>query len=141
MEKTIKQMADELEVDKQKIYRFIKKHHINEVHQKNGIFYYDKVAQSLIYQAFAKNTISNETHQNDTINNLLVLMLQKELEQKNKQIEELTAIVKQQAESINASEHNSLAKTLIDEQKQLITSNADEEPQKKQSILSKIFKK
>ena len=34
MAKTIKQIADELGLNKQKIYRYIKSNHINEVHQK-----------------------------------------------------------------------------------------------------------
>lgn len=32
--KTIKQISDELGVDKQKVYRYIKKNHIKEVHQE-----------------------------------------------------------------------------------------------------------
>jgi len=32
--KTIKQIADNLGIDKQKVYRYIKKHRINEIDQK-----------------------------------------------------------------------------------------------------------
>ena len=31
--KTIRQIADELGIDKQKVYRYIRKNHINEAHQ------------------------------------------------------------------------------------------------------------
>ena len=50
----------------------------------------------------------------DTVVDTLIQMLQHELEIKNKQIEELTATIKIQAESINAAHHNELAETIID---------------------------
>ena len=90
--KTIKQIADEIGIDKQKAYRYIKKNHIKESHQKSGVMYYDEATEKLIVQAFSKYTVSSETHQNhinDTVNDMLISMLQKELEIKNKQIEEL----------------------------------------------------
>lgn len=144
MSKTIKQIADEIGIDKQKAYRYIKKNHIKETHQKSGVMYYDEATEKLIIQAFSKDAVSSETHQkhiNDTVNDMLISMLQKELEIKNKQIEELTSIVKQQAESINADRHNELAETLIEGQQQLIT---DGEPQKEkvkkqQSFWSRLF--
>lgn len=51
MEKTIKQISDEIGVDKQKVYRYIKKNHINESHQENGVMYYDQNAQNIIKKA------------------------------------------------------------------------------------------
>ena len=99
MAKTIKQIADELGLNKQKIYRYIKSNHINEVHQKNGMMYYDDVAESVIKQAFFKNSISDESHLNhinEAVNDVVIDVLlkqsetlQKELEIKNKQIEDL----------------------------------------------------
>lgn len=96
MTKTIKQIADELKIDKQKVYRYIKKNHINEAHQKNGVMYYDDVAEMLIKQAFIQNITSNEVHQevhqnhiNEAVIDVLLKqseMLQKEFEIKNKQI-------------------------------------------------------
>lgn len=100
MTKTIKQIADELKIDKQKVYRYIKKNHINEAHQKNGVMYYDDAAEMLIKQAFIQNITSNEAHQevhqevhqnhiNEAVIDVLLKqseMLQKELEIKNKQI-------------------------------------------------------
>ena len=52
MAKTIKQIADEIGLDKQKVYRFIKKNHINEAHQKNGVMYYDEAVKSHIKSHF-----------------------------------------------------------------------------------------
>lgn len=100
--KTIKQIADEIGVDKQKVYRYIKKNHISEVHQEshqeNGVKWYDEVAETLIKQGFSNNSTSNEAHHevhqnhiNEAVNEALIEMLKKELEIKNKQIQELNA--------------------------------------------------
>lgn len=95
MAKTIKQIADEIGLDKQKVYRFIKKNHINEAHQKNGVMYYDEAVESLIKSHFSKITTSNEAHQttsNDAVIDVLMKqseILKNELEIKNKQIDEL----------------------------------------------------
>lgn len=90
--KTIKQIADELGIDKQKVYRYIKKNHINEAHQKNGVMYYDEAVENSIKQAFLQNAPHQESASNDAVIDVLLKqseMLQKELEIKNKQIEEL----------------------------------------------------
>ena len=66
MAKSIKQIADELGVDKQKVYRYIVTHHINEIHheahRKNGTKYYDEVAETLIKQGFLNDDIHHEAH-------------------------------------------------------------------------------
>lgn len=90
--KTIKQIADELGIDKQRVYRYIKKNHISEAHQKNGVMYYDEAVESSIKQAFSENEPHQESASSDTVIDVLMKqseMLQKELEIKNKQIEEL----------------------------------------------------
>jgi hypothetical protein len=102
MAKTIKQIADELGLDKQRVYRFIKKNHISELHQKSGILYYDEAVESLIKSHFSKLNISSDVHQttsNDAIIETLLKqaeILQKELEIKNKQIENLTKALDQE---------------------------------------------
>ena len=97
--KTIKQIADELGIDKQRVYRYIKKNCINEAHQKNGVMYYDDVAESAIKQGLSGKSTSGEAHHeahqnriNEAVIDTLLNqseMLKKELEIKNKQIEEL----------------------------------------------------
>jgi carboxypeptidase C (cathepsin A) len=89
----MKQIADELGVDKQRVYRFIKKYHINEAHRDAGVMWYDDVAVALIYGHFKEITVSSEVHQitsNDVVVDTVVLMLKNELDIKNKQIEDLT---------------------------------------------------
>lgn len=105
--KTTKQIADELGIDKQRVYRYIKKNHINEAHQKNGVMYYDEVAESAIKRAFDNKTASNEVHQkriNETVIDTLLKqseMLQKELEIKNKQIEKLNEMLAESYKLLN----------------------------------------
>lgn len=74
MDKTVKQIADELGVDKQKVYRFIKKNCINEVNQKcinealhealqkNTVKHYDEAAQTLIKQGLFEKEVYHEAH-------------------------------------------------------------------------------
>lgn len=92
--KTIKQIADGLGLDKQKVYRYIRKNHINEAHQDAGVMYYDEVAETLIQRHFSGNSASSEAHQtasNDAVIDAVISMLQEELEVKNNQIRELNA--------------------------------------------------
>jgi len=88
------------------------------VHIENGVTYISEQGQSIIKMDFLKDSdTSTETHTEriqDTRTDTLILMLQKELEVKNKQIEELTATIRIQAESINAANKNELAETIID---------------------------
>jgi len=100
MAKTIKEIADEIGVDKQKVYRFIKQNHINEaLHEalrRNGVKYYDEAAEALIKQGLLGDTASSEAHReahqnriNEAVFDAVIEMLQKELEIKNEQIREL----------------------------------------------------
>lgn len=96
--KTIKEIAAALGVDKQRVYRYIKREHISEAHQRNGVMYYDEAAERLIIQGLSGNTVSAEAHHDvhheahhDTVTEALVDMLQQELEIKNEQIRELNA--------------------------------------------------
>lgn len=136
--KTVREIADEIGIQKQRVYRYIKRECISEAHQRNGVMYYDEAAESLIRQAFdtgaASSDALHEAHQNcitDTVTDAVIDMLQKELEVKNKQIAELTETVKIQAKSINAYQQKELAGKLI-EGKQLIDGSVDPvEPKQK----------
>ena len=100
MPKTIKQIADELGVSKQRVYRFIKQNCINEVHQRNGVMYFDDAAEIRIKKGFSKNEPHreplHEAHQNrindavsDTVSDAVIELLREELNQKNEQIRQL----------------------------------------------------
>lgn len=114
MEKTIKQIADELGIDKQKVYRFVKKNCIKEVHhealQKNSVKHYDEAAQNLIKQGLLDESASDEAHHevlqsvsNETVVDVLLKqseMLQEELKIKNEQIKQLNDLVTEQQRTI-----------------------------------------
>jgi U3 small nucleolar ribonucleoprotein component len=111
--KTIREIADELGVDKQKVYRFIKQNRINEAHhealQRNGVKYYDEAAEALIKQGLSVNDVSSEAHHevlhdvlqnriNETVFDAVIERLQKELDRKNEQL----AVKDKQIEELNA---------------------------------------
>lgn len=92
--KTIKQIANGLGLDKQRVYRYIRKNHISEAHQDAGVMYYDEAAEMLIKRHFSGNRASGESHQtasNDAVIDAVISMLQDELQVKNQQIRELNA--------------------------------------------------
>ena len=64
--KTLKQIADELGVPKQQVYRFVKQECINEVHhdalQSKSAKYYDEVAEKAIKEHFSGLRSEPEVH-------------------------------------------------------------------------------
>ena len=107
--KTIREIADELGVDKQKVYRFIKQNRINEAHhealQRSGVKYYDEAAETLIKQGLSANGVSSEAHHevlqnriNEAVFDAVIEMLQKELDRKNEQL----AVKDKQIAELNA---------------------------------------
>lgn len=104
MNKTLKQIADELGIDKQKIYRYVKKHGIEAVHQESTskphqAKQYDEAAQTLIKQAFCEKEVhqesTSEAHQNHISESVIDALL-KQLDEKDKQIKELTKLLDQE---------------------------------------------
>lgn len=154
--KTIKQIADEIGVSKTAVMKQIANLGLQTSLRKNGNqFAIDEQQESLILQAFHKKTqtetktkIDNQTQTENNTVGVLVAMLQGELDvktrqleekdrqlaAKDRQIDELTAAVKTQAQSINAAHQTELAGKLI-EGKQFIDDSTDlekpESPQKK----------
>lgn len=129
MSKTIKQIADDLGVDKQKVYRFIQKNHINEVHheahQKNGVKYYDEAAQMLIKQGFSDKATLNEVHREVLQNHIKstsneavlkqidvlqeqIKIKDEEIKAKNQQIEQLHKLLDQEQQLRMVSEQKIL---------------------------------
>lgn len=144
--KSIKQIADELGVSKQKVYRYIKNHGIeevnqdciNETHQRIGTKYYDEVAENLIKQGFGGENASNEAHQeciNDTVIDTLLMQietLQKELNVKNEQIGEKD---KQIFDTLKALDQAQQLQAMAENRIKLLESKQEEEksvePEKK----------
>lgn len=53
--KTIKQVADELGISKQRLYRYIKKHRISDVHHDAGVMYITDALENDIKGLFSKD--------------------------------------------------------------------------------------
>lgn len=151
-------------MDKQRVYRYIKKNHINEAHhealQKNGVKQYDEAAETLIKQGFLHGTASSEAHhevlQNhindavfDAVSDAVIEMLRKELEIKNKQIEDLNARLAEISSALVMAQQTAQAAQALHAgtiQQQLIEEAADPAPEQsqeseKRSWLHRLFGK
>ena len=118
--KTIREIANEIGVDKQQVYRFIKQNHINEAHhealQRSGVKYYDEAAETLIKQGFSDETASSEAHQNrinEAVFDAVIEMLQKELEIKNEQIKELNERLSECSAALLAAQQTTQAAQVL----------------------------
>lgn len=153
--KTIKEIADELGVDKQRVYRYIKKNRISEVRhdvlQKNGVKQYDEAAEMLIKQGFVGEIVSNEVHQNhinEAVSETLIDMLKKELEIKNEQIRDLNERLAEISAALVAAQQTAAAAQALHAgtiQQQLSSSELEDnqrEPhsRKKRNWLFKMFR-
>jgi len=92
--KSTKQIADDIGLDKQRVYRYIKRNNITEAYQEAGVMYYDEAAETLIKSSLSKNITSDDVNQTvseplqSTITETLVDLLRLELEAKNRLISE-----------------------------------------------------
>lgn len=161
MDKTIKQIADELGVSKTAVRKQIANLGLRlSLRKTANQFAIDEKQEALIIQAFQRKSQTKPqtkiANQSETVSDsvsTLVSMLQKELDAKNRQLEEkdrqleakdrqineLTAAVKTQAESINATHQTELAGKLIEGQ-QLIGSEADSAQPKKKGFITRLFR-
>ena len=121
--KTLKQIADEIGIDKQKVYRFVVKNHITASSEVKQSKLYDDVAERLIKSHFNHITTSNErcgeAHQKSGYD-VVVEQLVKELESKNEQIREKDRQLAEKDRQLSAV-HEMLSKNqeLLDQQQQL----------------------
>lgn len=141
MAKTTKEIADELGIDKQIVYRYIKKNHINEAHhealQNGGVKRYDEAAESLIKQGLSQKSTSSEAHHevlqnriNDAVSEAVIELLRKELEIKNKQIEQQAQTITRLTDALAAAQQTAQAAQALHAgtmQQQLNAAAADED--------------
>lgn len=102
---SIKQIADSLNISKQRVYRCIKSNHIKEVHSDtvkgNTVLMYDKASIDRIKQLLG---VSDEVHHDtvdDTVNDTLYDTLLKQLEIKDNQIKELNERLKESQKALD----------------------------------------
>jgi predicted DNA-binding protein YlxM (UPF0122 family) len=123
--KTLKQIANDLKIDKQKVYRFIKANHISEAHQDGITKLYDEAVETAIIKHFGIETTSETTSHEAVYDTVLKQYeavfdtLKKELEAKNEQIRELTAALitaQQTATTAQALHAGTMQKNLTDKE-------------------------
>ena len=150
--KTIKQIADEIGVSKTAIFKKIKQEPLqtlleNELTVNGNTVYVSEKGMSIIKSSFFQNKTQTENQKNsqtefsknrkqsetnEVVYDILketISTLQKQLDAKDLQIQELTAIVKEQAQSINAENKKSLAEKLLEGQQMVYAT--EQEPEKK----------
>lgn len=121
--KTLKQIADEIGTDKQRVYRFVVKNGITASSEVKQSKLYDEAAERLIKKGFnhiiASNERCGEAHQKSGREQLLEQLI-RELETKNGQIKEKDRQLAEKDRQINAV-HEMLAENqrLLDQQQQL----------------------
>ena len=110
MDKSLKQIADELKIDKQKIYRFVLKNDVIETHQKSNVKYYDEKAQALIKKQFPRDFSDVRTSSEAldiTLYDVLLKqfeVLQKELDIKNNQIAAQSATIENLSSALQSAQ-------------------------------------
>jgi len=112
--KTMKQIADDLGIDKQRVYRFIKDKKIKEVGQEGTALLYDEAAEKPIKKHFESTAASPDTdykHINNTINRFadMAAIMSDELKIKNKELD-----VKNMELDIKNKQIEELSKALSD---------------------------
>lgn len=145
-----KQIADKLNLPKQKVYRCIKLNHIKEAHTEtvkgNTVLMYDKQAIEQIESILQGGaSTSSEAHQkavHDTVNEAVLKqldILNEQLKAKDKQIENLQKLLDQE-QHLNAMNHEKilLLESKLEEPNETDPKEPDEPPK---GFWAKIFKK
>lgn len=158
--KTIRQIADEIGVSKQAVYKRYKgKLHTvcaPYTHTEQGVLYLSEQAETLIKQDFLKDDRSNGAvpEQSQEAGVVAVLQatidtLQGQLEVKDRQIEELNARLAEVSAALLAAQQTAAAAQALHAgtiQQQLLTGEAGadqqgQEPEQKRGWFSKLFGK
>ena len=149
-----KQIADKLNLPKQKVYRCIKLNHIKEAHTEtvkgNTVLMYDKQAIEQIESilqggASTSSEAHSEVHHeavNEALNEAVLKQLEilnEQLKAKDKQIENLQKLLDQE-QHLNAMNHEKilLLESKLEEPNEVVLKESDEIPK---GFWAKIFKK
>ena len=145
-----KQIADKLNLPKQKVYRCIKLNHIKEAHTEtvkgNTVLMYDKQAIEQIESILQGGTsTSSEAHQkavHDTVNEAVLKQLEilnEQLKTKDKQIENLQKLLDQEQQLNAMNQQKILAlESKLEEPNETDPKESDEQ---QKGFWAKIFKK
>lgn len=122
--KTVKEIADELGVDKQKVYRIIKKNRFNETVQDGQVKRFDEAVQSFVkselFHGKPHQNHFNEPHQNrinEAVSEAVLALLKSELEAKNELIKAQQKTIERLTSTIEAYSQKELAGKMIEGQR------------------------
>lgn len=107
MNRTVKEMAADINISLNRVYRYIKNNNIEPVNKTSKTKIYNEDAQNLIYQHFTgnedihinakrKQSENNENKNDNNENTQMVKLLEKELDNKNREIATLHKLLDQQ---------------------------------------------
>lgn len=148
-----KQIADKLNLPKQKVYRCIKLNHIKEAHTEtvkgNTVLMYDKQAIEQIESILQGGaSTSSEAHQkavHDTVNEAVLKQLEilnEQLKTKDKQIENLQKLLDQEQQLNAMNQQKILAlETKLEEPNKPNEVDPKESDEQQKGFWAKIFKK
>lgn len=163
MAKTIKQIADEIGVSKQAVYKRYKgKLHTvcaPYAHTEQGVLYLSEQAETLIKQDFLKDDRSNGAHTERSIGAVpeqsqeagvvavlqaTIDMLQGQLAVKDRQIEELNARLAEVSSALLAAQQTAATAQALHAgtiKQQLSDGSGADQEERKQSWISRLFRK
>ena len=148
-----KQIADKLNLPKQKVYRCIKLNHIKEAHTEtvkgNTVLMYDKQAIEQIESILQGGaSTSSEAHQkavHDTVNEAVLKQLEilnEQLKTKDKQIENLQKLLDQEQHLNAMNQQKILAlETKLEEPNKPNEVDPKESDEQQKGFWAKLFKK
>lgn len=141
MNKSMKQISEELGVDKQQVYRFINKENIKEVHQSGQTKLYDETAQKHIALHFKEKTVSSK-YNSETAQAILIKTLETQIEalkKANNQLEKDKAWLQEQIEVKDGQIKSWEGAAAQFSQQQPVLLNEDNQKAKKMSFLERLF--
>lgn len=159
--KTLKQIADEIGIDKQKVYRFVKKNHITASSEVKQSKLYDEAAERLIKSHFDHITTSNErygeAHQKSGQEQLLEQLIKElqikneQIREKDRQIENLQISLRSTTEALASAQESVKVAQLLQanteqklkclEEKESQEEEQNQQPEEKQSFWSRLWHK
>lgn len=87
---SLKQISDEIGVNKMKVYRFVKSNHITEQYTNAQTKYYDETVRALIIKEFSDKATDTPNGTNERLENTeikLIDILNKQIEQQSKELD------------------------------------------------------
>lgn len=138
MKKTLKEIAEDLNIPKQKVYRYVKANCINEAHQSGQTKYYDEVAQKQIKEGLVDFVVHQKTTSephHEAIYDVLIEQLKikdAQIEDLNKRLEQALYVSVQTASNFEAKiEEKTLKLELKEREIEELQAQIEEEKNKK----------